>query len=85
LDVNAIKSTALGLKDTQTSVSAVWDKLFKIPSKKRQKGIEDHTSGKYVTPLVKDIITCGEYDRLAQSEYSFNALNWYNIVADLFG
>lgn len=49
-------------------MSAVWDKLFKIPAKKRQKGLEDNTSGKYINPLVKDIITCGEYDRLAQSK-----------------
>lgn len=68
LDINAIKSTALGLKDTKTSVTAVWDKLFKVPAKKRQKGIEDNTSGKYITPLVKDITTCGEYDKLAQSK-----------------
>lgn len=70
LDVNAIKSTALGLKDTQTSVTAVWDKLFKMPAKKRQKGIEENTGGKYITPLVKDLITCGEYDKLAQSKPS---------------
>lgn len=39
LDVRIIKQTALGLKDTSTSVLATWDKLFKIPAKKRLKGI----------------------------------------------
>lgn len=42
LDEKVIKSTALGLKDTSTSVTAVWDKLFKVPVKKRQKGIGGH-------------------------------------------
>ena len=63
-----IRSTALGLKDTATSVTAVWDKLFRTPSKKRQKGIEEAIGDKYVSPLVKDISTCGEYDKLAQSK-----------------
>ena len=63
-----IRSTALGLKDTATSVTAVWDKLFRTPSKKRQKGIEEAIGDRYVSPLVKDISTCGEYDKLAQSK-----------------
>lgn len=89
--MNVLRSTALGLKDTQTSVTAVWDKLFKVPTKKRQKGLgmyfirlyssssdsqltlayvpEQHAEGKYVAPLVKDITTCGEYDKLAQSQF----------------
>ena len=29
---------------------------------------EEAVGSKYVNPLVKDIITCGEYDKLAQSE-----------------
>jgi chromosome transmission fidelity protein 18 len=47
LDEKAIKSTALGLKDTSTSVTAVWDKLFKIPAKKRQKGVGQSLNGLY--------------------------------------
>ena len=39
LEEKVIKSTALGMKDMSTSVSAVWTKLFKIPGKKSKKGL----------------------------------------------
>ena len=42
LDDKVIRSTALGLKDTSTSVTAVWDKLFKVPNRKRPKGIGEY-------------------------------------------
>lgn len=82
-----IKSATIGSKDTGTSASAVWDRLFRIPNKKRtdRKGtftpvlpllryseilsaitVED--DGKYVNRLFRDVLTCGEYDKLAQGE-----------------
>lgn len=79
LEAEAIKSAALGSKDTSASVSAIWDRLFKMPAKKRPKNTlsvnadtgraEDAADGRYVSSLSREISTCGEYDKLAQSEH----------------
>lgn len=54
----------VGMKDTGTSVSAVWDRLFKKPQ--RKKGGGGDSDEKYVNRLVKDLSTCGEYDKISQ-------------------
>lgn len=57
-----VKSAALGLKDTGTSASAVWDSLFKVPYDR--KGKSAGHDGKYIDRLIKEITTCGEYERI---------------------
>ena len=54
------------MKDTGTSVSAVWDRLFKKPNRKKGGGSTDE---KYVHRLVKDVQTCGEYDKISQGDF----------------
>ena len=66
VDEVAIKTTMVGMKDTGTSVGAVWDRLFKKPNRKKGGGSTDE---KYVHRLVKDVQTCGEYDKISQGPF----------------
>jgi chromosome transmission fidelity protein 18 len=62
----AIKSSAVGLKDSGTTLQAVWNDIFiPVSAKVRRKtaGIDD---GKYVNRLVNVISTSGEYDKVVQ-------------------
>ncbi|KAH9814323.1 P-loop containing nucleoside triphosphate hydrolase protein [Melampsora americana] len=59
---SAIKSAAMvGMKDTGTSVQSVLSKLFKLPRKAKE-----GESGHQLSELIKDIGTCGEYNRIMQ-------------------
>ena len=61
-----LRSSALGLKDTGTSLQTVWDSLtIPVAAKQRRKtqGIDD---GKYVDKLSFAIQACGDYDKLLQ-------------------
>ncbi|GAA6060295.1 hypothetical protein JCM10212_002936 [Sporobolomyces blumeae] len=62
VDEQAIRSTSLGMKDTGTSSIQVVDRLFKKPP--RKKGVVD--DGRYVTRIVRDLQTSGEYEKIAQ-------------------
>lgn len=70
VDEHAIKSTMVGMKDTATSVSAVWDRLFKKPARRKGGGGDDD---KYVNRIVRDVQTCGEYDKISQGHSSLTA------------
>ena len=66
LTSDMLKSSALGLKDTGTSLQTVWDALtIPVAAKQRRKtqGIDD---GKYVDKLSFAIQACGDYDKLLQ-------------------
>lgn len=61
-----IRSSAVGLKDSGTTLQSVWNDLFiPVSAKARRKavGIDD---GKYVTRLVNTVQASGEYDRVVQ-------------------
>ncbi|GAA5833833.1 hypothetical protein JCM5353_003070 [Sporobolomyces roseus] len=62
VDEQAIRSTSLGMKDTGTSSIQVLDRLFKKPS--RKKGVS--TDDRYVSRVVRDVQTSGEYEKIAQ-------------------
>ncbi|GAA5970017.1 hypothetical protein JCM3765_007278 [Sporobolomyces pararoseus] len=62
VDEKAIRSTSLGMKDTGTSSIQVLDRLFKKPS--RKKGVS--TDDRYITRIVRDVQTSGEYEKIAQ-------------------
>lgn len=83
MDEKIVKAATVGMKDTGTSASAVWDRLFRIPVNKKGKnqgrsassGSNSQLIGctgdeKYVNRLVKDVSTCGEYDKLIQGQPS---------------
>lgn len=74
VDEHAIKSTTIGMKDTGTSTTAVWDRLFKKPKRKKGGGGTD-SDEKYVNRLVRDIQTCGEYDKISQGDSSLFSLS----------
>lgn len=54
------------MKDTGTSVGAVWDRLFKKPSRKKGGG---NPEDKYVNRIVRDVQTCGEYEKISQGTF----------------
>ena len=62
----AIKSSAVGLKDSGTTLQTVWNDLFiPLAAKVRRKtaGIDD---GRYVTRLMNSVQACGDYDKVVQ-------------------
>lgn len=63
---DALKSLAVGNKDSGTSLNEAWNHLF-IPmaakQRRKQVGIDN---GRYVDRLAFMVQSCGEYDRLAQ-------------------
>ena len=63
VDDAALRSAAVGSKDGGTSLGAVWDRLFRIPHDRKgaPTGTED---GRYVERVLKDVQTCGEYEKL---------------------
>ncbi|BGP22340.1 hypothetical protein Rt10032_c07g3187 [Rhodotorula toruloides] len=68
VDERAIRSSALGQKDTGTSSSQVLDRLFKKPPRKRGAPSGDGVGAdeRYVARIVKDVQTSGEYEKIAQ-------------------
>ncbi|BGP29547.1 Chromosome transmission fidelity protein 18 [Rhodotorula toruloides] len=68
VDEHAIRSSALGQKDTGTSSSQVLDRLFKKPPRKRGAPSGDGVGAdeRYVARIVKDVQTSGEYEKIAQ-------------------
>ncbi|BGO89065.1 Chromosome transmission fidelity protein 18 [Rhodotorula toruloides] len=68
VDEHAIRSSALGQKDTGTSSSQVLDRLFKKPPRKRGAPSGDRVGAdeRYVARIVKDVQTSGEYEKIAQ-------------------
>ena len=62
VDESTIKSASIGSKDSGTSPSAVWDRLFRRTNPKQAQ----QTADRYVERLVRDVQTCGEYDKLVQ-------------------
>ncbi|EMS19142.1 chromosome transmission fidelity protein 18 [Rhodotorula toruloides NP11] len=67
-DKRAIRSSALGQKDTGTSSSQVLDRLFKKPPRKRRAPLGDGVAAneRYVARIVNDVQTSGEYEKIAQ-------------------
>ncbi|GJN87911.1 hypothetical protein Rhopal_000866-T1 [Rhodotorula paludigena] len=65
---NAIRSSALGRKDTGTSSSQVLDRLFKKPPRKRgaPTGSGVGSDERYVGRIVTDVQTSGEYEKISQ-------------------
>lgn len=81
----AVRDNTVGAKDTGTSAAAVWHKLFKraydrkgktgtwgligvaLPTKLKITAEVDQS--KYVDRLVKDLSTCGEYDKIVQGTF----------------
>jgi chromosome transmission fidelity protein 18 len=61
---DAIKSSAVGLKDSGTTLQSTWNSLF-IPisakTRRKQSGIDN---GKYVKRLIDTVFSCGDYDKL---------------------
>lgn len=63
---DAIKTSAVGTKDSGTTLQTAWNSLFTpMAAKQRRKqlGIDN---GKYVDRLAFMVQACGEYDRLVQ-------------------
>lgn len=63
---DAIKSSAVGSKDSGTSLQSVWNALLvPMAAKQRRKeiGLDD---GRYVDRLAFMVQACGEYDRVVQ-------------------
>jgi len=58
------------MKDTGTSSIQVLDRLFKKPS--RKKGVS--TDDRYVSRVVRDVQTSGEYEKIAQGAFDFSSL-----------
>lgn len=50
------------MKDTGTSSTVVLDRLFKKPNRKKSGGTDD----KFVNRIVRDVQTCGEYEKISQ-------------------
>ncbi|GAA93611.1 uncharacterized protein L969DRAFT_91277 [Mixia osmundae IAM 14324] len=71
LDEQAIRSSSIGLKDTGTSPGAVWDHLFRIPTD-RKGAPRAGRDGSIFEWLLRDVSTCGEYDKIAQG-----CFEWY--------
>lgn len=65
---SAIRSSALGRKDTGTSSSQVLDRLFKKPPRKRgaPTGSGVGSDERYVGRIVTDVQTSGEYEKISQ-------------------
>ncbi|GAA5932082.1 hypothetical protein JCM3775_004236 [Rhodotorula graminis] len=68
VDEAAIRNSSLGKKDTGTSASQVLDRLFKKPQRKRglQAGSGIGSDERYMTRIVTDVQTSGEYEKIAQ-------------------
>ncbi|GAA5991782.1 hypothetical protein JCM11641_005682, partial [Rhodosporidiobolus odoratus] len=68
VDPNAIRSSALGAKDTGTSSAQVLDRLFKKPARKRGAPAEGGIGSdeKFVHRIVRDVQTSGEYEKISQ-------------------
>ncbi|GAA5965764.1 hypothetical protein JCM8115_000918 [Rhodotorula mucilaginosa] len=68
VDAEAIRSSALGQKDTGTSSSQVLNRIFKKPPRKRGApgvsgvGVDE----RYVARIVRDVQTSGEYEKISQ-------------------
>ncbi|GAA5979308.1 hypothetical protein JCM10908_002874 [Rhodotorula pacifica] len=68
VDANAIRSSALGQKDTGTSSAQVLNRIFKKPPRKRGApgvsgvGVDE----RYVARIVRDVQTSGEYEKISQ-------------------
>ena len=75
MDEQAIRSTSLGMKDTGTSSIQVLDRLFKKPS--RKKGVS--TDDRYITRIVRDVQTSGEYEKIAQGKSLSHSLSLLRI------
>lgn len=65
VDQASLRSAAVGLKDSGTSPSAVWQTLFRIPHD-RKGAKRPGDDGRFVNRIVKALQTCGEYDRIQQ-------------------
>lgn len=63
MDAEAIRLTVVGMKDTGTSSTVVLDRLFKKPNRKKGGG---GTDDKFVNRIVRDVQTCGEYEKISQ-------------------
>jgi chromosome transmission fidelity protein 18 len=63
VDVEAIRSTVVGMKDTGTSSTVVIDRLFKKPPRKKGASTSDD---RYLNRIVRDVQTCGEYEKISQ-------------------
>ncbi|GAA6038469.1 hypothetical protein JCM8097_004581 [Rhodosporidiobolus ruineniae] len=81
----AIKSSALGSKDTGTSSSQVLDRLFKKPARKRGAPTDSGIGSdeKYVNRIVKDVQTSGEYEKISQGCFE-NYLTARGVNAEAF-
>ena len=70
VDAEAIRSSALGQKDTGTSSSQVLNRIFKKPPRKRGApgvsgvGVDE----RYVARIVRDVQTSGEYEKISQGK-----------------
>ncbi|GAA5879108.1 hypothetical protein JCM3774_005574 [Rhodotorula dairenensis] len=68
VDAEAIRSSALGQKDTGTSSSQVLNRIFKKPPRKRGApgvsgvGVDE----RYVARIFRDVQTSGEYEKISQ-------------------
>lgn len=54
------------MKDTGTSSTVVLDRLFKKPSVKKNPGVNHE---KFVNRIVRDVQTCGEYEKISQGRF----------------
>lgn len=64
VDAEAIKSHIVGMKDSGTSSTVVLERLFKKPPRKKGESTED----KFVNRILRDVQTCGEYEKISQGE-----------------
>jgi chromosome transmission fidelity protein 18 len=64
-----IRSSTVGLKDSGTSLNAMWNSLFVPLSAKKRRQTQGIAEGKYVNRLAFDIQACGEYDKVVQGGF----------------
>ncbi|GAA5854527.1 hypothetical protein JCM9279_000830 [Rhodotorula babjevae] len=86
VDESAIRNSSLGKKDTGTSASQVLDRLFKKPQRKRglQAGTGIGSDERYMTRIVTDVQTSGEYEKVAQGCFE-NYLTATGVNNEAFG
>lgn len=66
IDEKTIRHATVGLKDSGSSLNAVWNNLLVPMSAKKRRQVHGVTEGKYVNRLAFELQACGEYDRIMQ-------------------
>lgn len=64
-----MRMAVASMKDSGTSPSAVWERLFKVHYNRKGAKSASELNSIYVSRLARDVQTCGEYDKLMQGAF----------------